>query len=143
MTNRDAKRLDGVHPKIAAAYIRMNEAMGALGFPIFVVEGVRTDARQHELWEQGRDHPGAIVTYTDATSPTGKKGTHQIQADQYGHAIDVAFVDDPTTPTVETWDLKSPWDLLGLMGQKLGLTWGGAWKKFKDYGHFELPVTGA
>lgn len=136
MTSRDSKRLDGVHPKLASAYIRINEAMGALGFPIFVVEGVRTAERQQELYAQGRTKPGNIVTYLDGVE---KKGKHQQKGDGFGYAIDFAFIDDPRTPKDETWDEKMPWILVGVMAEHLGLTWGGRWTRPVDSGHIELP----
>lgn len=39
------------------------------------------------------------------------------------------------------WDTRSPlWTRLGLIGEQLGLTWGGRWKSPHDPGHFELIV---
>jgi hypothetical protein len=59
-----------------------------------------------------------------------------------GLGFDVAFrpPDDPETERREdltgvTWD--GPWDLLGLMGEALGLDWGGRWRgKRRDRPHF-------
>ena len=37
------------------------------------------------------------------------------------------------------WDVTDPiWFKLGLLGESLGLRWGGRWEQ-KDMGHFELP----
>ncbi len=136
MTKRDEKRLTGVHPQLARAYERIADAMNALGAPIFVVEGVRTAARQQELYAQGRTAPGKIVTQVDGVHVKSK---HQPKEDGFGYAVDFAFVDDPATPNDETWDLKMPWRLAGEMAEYLGLVWGGRWT-FGDYGHIEIKT---
>lgn len=54
-------RLTGVN----ADLIRVVQAAAkALPFDLCVVEGVRTKARQAELYAQGRTKPGKIVTWT-------------------------------------------------------------------------------
>ena len=40
------------------------EACQALPFDVIVVEGVRTEKRQQELYAQGRTKPGKVVTWT-------------------------------------------------------------------------------
>ena len=62
---------------------------------------------------------------------------------EYGLAYDVAVV----TPSGEvTWDTTvdadldgmADWTEIGLAGEKVGLEWGGRWKKFMDMPHFQL-----
>lgn len=133
---RDLVRLRGVHADLQFAVLAILEAMEALGFPMMVVEGLRTTERQLALYAQGRSTPGPIVTRVDGVKTIG---THQVQADHFGHAVDCAFVDDPGTKQDETYDLTMPWDLYGLMAGKLGLVWGGTWKTMRgDLGHVEL-----
>lgn len=135
MTPRDEARLTGVHPILQQAVLYILAAADALEHPMFVVEGVRTAERQHTLWQQGRSQPGPVVTGN--IDGYEVKGTHQIQEDGQGHAVDLAFVDDPRTPKDETWDQTMPWRVAGVVGEWLGLVWGGRWK-LGDYGHFEL-----
>lgn len=41
------------------------------------------------------------------------------------------------------WDTKDPaWPILGLIGESLGLRWGGRWHDPLDPGHFELLLDG-
>jgi len=136
MTQRDQKRLEGVHPDLRGAYALIDGAMNLLGFPVFVVDGLRTTAEQQREYAKGRTTEGRIVTKADGVV---KKSNHQAADDGFGHAIDFAFVDDPRTPKDETWDPHMPWDLVGLMGEKLGLVWGGRWTRPVDLGHLELP----
>lgn len=137
-----ADKLDGIHPELAAKVRKILQAMNALGFPMKVVQGVRTDQEQAALYAQGRTAPGKIVTNCDGYV---KRSNHQPKSDghgpSYGYAVDCAFVDDPATPKDETWDEHMPWQAYGAMAEALGLTWGGRWQSVVDKPHIELPVT--
>lgn len=54
-------RLEGVDPKLVAVVKR---AIQITAVDFMVVEGVRTLARQKQLYAQGRTVPGKIVTWT-------------------------------------------------------------------------------
>lgn len=136
MTDRDRQRLVGVHPYLSRRMERILNAMDALGFPMFVVEGVRSKDRQQALYAQGRTTPGAIVSNADGVV---KLSLHQKQVTGYGHAVDCAFIDDPLTTKIETWDDKQPWEVYGHMAEAFGLTFGGHWT-FKDRPHVELSL---
>ena len=73
-------RLAGVHPRLVAVVER---AIQITGQDFTVLEGVRTQARQLELYAQGRTTPGPVVTWT-------KTSNHFKKADGYGHAVDIA-----------------------------------------------------
>lgn len=59
MTQRDMDRLNGVHPDLVRVVEHAREI-----FPLFVIEGLRTQERQQQLYAQGRTAPGDIVTKT-------------------------------------------------------------------------------
>ena len=59
---RDHQRLLGCHPDLVQAVMAVLDAMDVLGFPMMVTEGLRSTARQQELYAQGRTTPGHIVT---------------------------------------------------------------------------------
>jgi peptidoglycan L-alanyl-D-glutamate endopeptidase CwlK len=86
--------------------------------PIRVTSVRRSSAEQDALYAQGRTEPGPIVTWTRSSAHVdGRAFDITLQgAPEYEH--------DPET-----------WDLLGAIGQDLGLKWGGS---FGDFGHFEL-----
>ena len=127
----------GLHPDLISKLERVHAAMAAFGFPMFLVEGVRSEARQGELYQQGRTKPGKIVTNCDGTV---KRSNHQLKPDGYGHAADCAFVDDPRTPRDETWDETMPWAAYGSLAEAAGLVWGGRWTTLHDLPHVELKV---
>lgn len=126
-------KLAGVHPKLVIAAHAIMDAMRTLGHPMIVTDGVRTLARQQELYAQGRTTPGVIVTNTDGII---HKSNHQPHDDGYGYAVDMTFLDRDGKPT---WSDSCPWDLYGAMVRVLGLVWGGDWKSIQDRPHMELP----
>lgn len=127
-------RLSGVHADLVGKVQRVLTAMAALGHPMVVTDGVRTDARQAELYAQGRTAPGRIVTHADGVTVRSR---HQISlVDGLGRAVDCAFLDADGRPS---WAEHHPWALYGQMAEVLGLVWGGRWQKLRDRPHVELP----
>jgi hypothetical protein len=88
------------------------------GIELAIVETYRTHAKQNEYRSMGRKY----------TNSTGGKSKHQ-----YGLAVDVV----PMVNGVAVWDNVWLWKKVGVAGEKLGLRWGGRWKKPYDPGHFE------
>lgn len=90
-----------------------------------VTSGTRTMAQQQALYDQGRTKPGKIVT----------KARPGYSWHNFGVAFDVT-VFKGSTPV---WD-GPEYDAVGMLGQRLGLEWGGAWTTFKDRPHFQLRM---
>lgn len=128
MTARDDQRLVGVHPTLVLMLTAVFDELDAEGPPMFVVEGLRTDARQAELYAQGRTTPGPIVTYKDGVT---HKSQHQPHADGLGYAVDAAFMGP------QPFDARHPWETYGAALEARGITWGGRWK-MADKPHAEL-----
>jgi peptidoglycan L-alanyl-D-glutamate endopeptidase CwlK len=61
------------------------------------------------------------------TNATGKTSMHCKR-----RAFDYAFIGKDPYPA------KFDWKKIGVLGEKLGLSWGGRWKSFRDNLHFEL-----
>lgn len=145
MTDRDRERLVGVHPALAAAVEVVLGVMARTGRTMFVVEGLRTAARQAEYWAKGRTVPGPHATPTrplgdTVTNADGveRKSNHQAAEDGLGYAVDLAFVGPD--PFAET----HPWSTFGDAAKDAGLRWGGDFidprtgKKMRDNPHVEL-----
>ncbi len=127
-SQRSLDKLKGVHPDLVAV---LHEAIKRSPFDFAIVQGVRTQAEQNALYEQGRTKPGPIVTWT-------RNSNHIPKADGYGHAIDfAAFVNGALT-----WDEKyypRIADTIIGVGLELGTpVESGAYWKNKDWGHIEL-----
>jgi peptidoglycan L-alanyl-D-glutamate endopeptidase CwlK len=116
-SERSLNNLKGVHPKLVAV---VHRALEISPIDFTVLEGVRSQERQNELWAQGRTKRGPVVTWVQTS------GTHGIQADGYGHAVDLA-------PYPIDWNDYARFDSLANImfaaAKELGVTlrWGGNW----------------
>ena len=111
--------LANIHPLLVERIGRVLDAMGILGYPMKIVQGLRTVAQQQALYAKGRTEPGPIVTNADGVRIPS---FHQARTDGLGHAVDCAFVGPE--PFAEHW----PWHVYGACVKVVGLTWGGEFK---------------
>jgi peptidoglycan L-alanyl-D-glutamate endopeptidase CwlK len=129
-SKRSIDNMQGLHPDLVLV---LNRALHTSPHTFVVTEGLRTLERQKELMRIG-----ASKTL---------KSRHLKQADGYGHAFDFyALVDinkDGKTTFEEMANVRL---MLGIAGaikaaakeKNVALTYGGDWRSFKDYPHFEL-----
>lgn len=110
--------LNSLHPFFRDRVIELIDACKKKGIELAVVETYRTPSKQHEYKTMGKKY----------TSSGAGKSKHQ-----YGLAIDVV----PIVDSAAVWDNALLWRKIGLVGEKLGLRWGGRWRKPYDPGHFE------
>jgi hypothetical protein len=120
------KRLQQLHPALGAALRGVVDDLAAKGLVIEIVQGLRTFAEQDALYAQGRTKPGQMVTQA-----RGGESNHN-----YGLAADLC----PFTNDKPDWNAPlTVWAAIGEAAAARGLDWGGAWKKFLDKPHVELP----
>lgn len=128
--------LHRVHPKMVAVVKR---AIEIVEVDFKVIEGVRTPARQKELYAQGRTRPGPKVTWT-------LNSNHFVNARTgYGHAVDLL-------PAPYDWKDLASFDKVAKAmfqaSEELGtpIRWGADWDRDgvprergeTDSPHFEL-----
>jgi peptidoglycan L-alanyl-D-glutamate endopeptidase CwlK len=131
---RDEKHL---HPLVAEKWRRLAGAAALLGHPIFITCTLRTASEQAALYDQGRTRDGAIVTHAQAWQSWHQPWLRHGDAWRC-LAFDVAFRPEDN-PGGATWD--GPWDMIGLMGEAVGLEWGGRWRgRKRDRPHFQDPL---
>ena len=94
------------------------ETCRAEGLDIFITETYRSQKRQNELWEQGRNKPGKIVTWTMHSRHTDRR------------AWDIAC---NGSNLYDRAVLKKA----GRIAENLSITWGGTWTT-PDMPHFEI-----
>lgn len=120
----NAERLASVKPSLREKVLLVIADLEAQKLRPLITCGFRSIAEQNKLYAQGRSKAGKIVTFAK-----GGQSKHN-----FGDAVDFAFLD--TAGNID-WSQKL-FTKLGASAKKFGLSWGGAWKKFKDYPHIEL-----
>jgi len=120
---RSEKNLATVQPQLAKLGRELLRRLAAEGLTFKVTSGNRTQAEQDKLYAQGRNgNKGPVVTWTRKSRHIG------------GKAIDITLFSGKNP----VWDSKH-YDRAGVIGEQLGLVWGGRWKRTPDKPHFELP----
>jgi peptidoglycan LD-endopeptidase CwlK len=125
-------KLKGVHPVVYDKALQLIQNSYKRGVCIAITQGYRSIEEQNELYAQGRTKPGKIVT-----NAKGGDSYHN-----YGLAIDFCLI---INDKQYVWDTDSDFDKDKVAdwmevvqeAKKLGFEWGGDWKGFKDYPHFQ------
>ena len=119
LSERSKRSLTGVHPDLVRVIQR---ALQISPVDFTVIEGLRTQARQKELFAQG------------ATKTMNSRHLT-------GHAVDLLPINPKTGKGEFAWplyDLLAPAVKAAAAELGVAITWGGDWKTFKDGPHFEL-----
>ena len=119
---RSEKNLATVQSQLQKLGRELLRRLAAEGLTFKVTSGNRTQAEQDALYAQGRTKPGKVVTWTRRSRHIG------------GRAIDLTLFSGKNP----VWESKH-YDRAGVIGEELGLVWGGRWKRTPDRPHFELP----
>jgi len=122
---------DGLRPVAKVAFAELKNAAEGEGIEIRMSEGFRPRRRQAYLYAIGRDFPNP--------DPGGPKIVTQVKPGHSIHQSGLAFDIFIATPNVAPYDEKHL-ELVGEIGCKRGLTWGGRWKGFRDLPHFEVSA---
>ena len=132
---RDVTQL---HPRLQAKFKLLQKKCAQKGIKIKATECLRTAKEQDALYAKGRTAPGHKVT-----NACGKdaKSMHQ-----WGVAFDVAIdMDSDDDGDVDIRDLYNVklLNVVGKIGESIGLEWGGSWKSIVDKPHFQLQDWGS
>lgn len=122
----------GLHPVVQEKSDELVQRASEQNIQIVITDGFRSFEEQDEIYAQGRTREGNIVSYAQ-----GGESYHN-----YGLAIDFAL----QTEDDVIWDLEydgngngeSDWMEVVDIAKELGFTWGGDFRGFKDYPHFEM-----
>ncbi|QVY63563.1 M15 family metallopeptidase [Cytobacillus gottheilii] len=124
---------DGLHPTVALKRDELVSLAADKGIQVVITADFRSYEEQNRLYEQGRSTAGNIVT-----NAKGGESYHN-----YGLAIDFALM---TIDGQVVWDMEydgngngtPDWDEVVSIAKDLGFSWGGDWRNFKDYPHFQM-----
>ncbi len=126
---RTSRSLFDLQPHVEVKARGLIERCAEAGVDIIVTSTLRDFEAQQALYDQGRTTPGDIVT----------KSKPGYSAHNYGLAFDVV----PLRSGKPVWGTKAEedkllWQKVGVLGESLGLEWGGRWKNLLDYPHFQM-----
>jgi peptidoglycan L-alanyl-D-glutamate endopeptidase CwlK len=140
-----ATSLSKLHPyvKEKAEQLLVNANKRLTSHKMIITQAYRSKEEQDKLYAQGRtdkyDSKGKRLSVV--TNARGGRSMHN-----FGLAIDFALI----TPDGKTaiWDINKDFDKDGKAdwmevveeAKKLGFEWGGDWKSFKDYPHFQMTA---
>jgi peptidoglycan L-alanyl-D-glutamate endopeptidase CwlK len=135
MNQTTINRINQLHPKIKDEVKKLVEKANAQltgNAEMVITQGLRTIAEQDALYAQGRTKPGKIVT-----NAKGGSSYHN-----YGLAIDFTLIIDGKNVV---WDTQKDFDKDNIADwlevvkvfTDAGYEWGGNFKTFKDYPHFQ------
>lgn len=155
LSETSLKMLKGVHPNLVNF---MTELIKISPWNFKITAGVRTAEEQNREYQKGRtllyDSNGNKLSKVSWCDGYKLKSKHQVKADGYGYAVDIAVLEkekytDKKTgevreKTVAKWDYKyykAIYDVAKTKGliDKYGIVWGGNWKQ-KDSVHFQLGI---
>lgn len=130
ISQRTQKAIKTLHPLArdwATAHIEaiMDSKILPNGYTVEIISAHRSYTEQNRLYAQGRSKPGRIVT-----NARGGQSNHN-----FGVAWDIGIFKNG-----QYLGNSKYYKELGDVGLKLGLLWGGRWRSFKDYPHYEVNV---
>ena len=132
---RDITKL---HPRLQAKFKLLQKKCAQEGIKIRATECLRTAKEQDALYAKGRTAPGSKVT--------NARGRDAKSMHQWGVAVDIVIdMDTDKDGDVDIRDLYNVklLNVVGKIGESIGLEWGGSWKSIVDKPHFQLPDWGS
>ena len=125
-----SRALDDLDPRLRRLAFELLARGLEAKVPVLIVDTLRTEA-EHAVNMLNRT--SRVSRSKHLPQPPGGKSL----------AIDVVPYEEyrRVGPDKLAWNAALPeWDVLGAIGEGLGLRWGGRWFDPHDPGHFELPV---
>lgn len=128
-----SRALSDLHPKMLPLVMDFLQDCSHAGVDLLVTCTYRSPAEQAALYAQGRTTAGAIVTMA-------KPGQSMHNISQAGIPASLAVDVVPLRLGKPVWDARDPmWAIVGKCGKDAGLEWGGEWKTFREFPHFQHP----
>ena len=104
----------------------------AIGIDLLVTCTYRSNEEQATLYALGRTAKGRVVT----NALPGESKHNNMEG---GAPASLAFDVVPLVAGKPMWDASNPvWQVVGSLGESVGLKWAGRWKRLREYPHFEM-----
>jgi len=135
LDERSAKNVSTLHSKVQQVFrnwiAECQILAKAHGYEYKAISGNRTWEEQAKIYAQGRTAPGKIVTNA---RPGFSNHNYGIAVDM-GVFKDGKYLDASKPSEAEAFHRKA-----AVVGEKYNIEWGGSWKSFKDFPHFEYKT---
>lgn len=128
-----SRALDDLDPRFRPLAFQLLARATEAKIPLLVVDTLRTEAEHR-------------VNLANGTSGVSRSRHLPNPPSGLSLAIDVVPYDEYRLrgPDKLAWDTSlKEWDVLGAIGERLGLRWGGRWFRPADPGHFEFVADDA
>lgn len=119
----NSRKIEDLLPHVAAKAKAFVEECAKQGIDVLITSTYRDNESQAALYAKGRTAPGPRVT-------NAKPGYSF-----HNHRVAFDFV--PIVDGKAVWNDDHLWAQCGMIGEKLGLEWGGGWQSFPDKPHMQ------
>lgn len=119
----NSRNIDDLTPDTAAKCRAFVAACALEGIDVSITSTFRDDASQASIYAKGRTAPGPRVT-------NAKPGYSM-----HNHRVAFDFV--PVVDGKAVWNDDHLWAKCGMIGESVGLEWGGGWQSFVDKPHMQ------
>ena len=119
----NSRKIEDLLPSVADKCRAFVAECAAQGIDVLITSTYRDNESQAALYAKGRTAPGPKVT----NAGPGKSF--------HNHRVAFDFV--PIVDGKAVWNDDHLWAKCGMIGEKLGLEWGGGWQSFQDKPHMQ------
>ena len=141
-----SRKLSDLYPSVQnMAFQFMDICREEYGIEVLIYCTYRSKEEQAVLYAQGRE---SLEEVNDKRQSIGlwklrNESENRIvtnaKAGESIHNYHFAFDAVPLEAGKPVWDKKHPaWAIMGHVAKQCGLEWAGAWKRFKEYPHFQF-----
>lgn len=118
-----SRRIEDLHPRVQPLCRLFIERCAEAGIDVIITSTLRTFAEQDALYAKGRTTSGPKVT-----AAKGGESYHN-----YGLAFDFAPIENGKID----WNDTELFRKCGEIGESIGLSWAGKWKRFREMAHMQ------
>lgn len=123
---RSERHLYTVHPNLQIIARTMINRSKSGKYDLKIISGTRSYKEQDDLYSMGRTTEGSIIT-----NAKGGQSNHN-----FGLAFDIGLFDDRGRYLTN----EGPYIEVREYSKDMDIEWGGDWKSFKDFPHYQLKT---
>ena len=127
-----SRKLEHLRQDVKEKAEELLKKASAIGIDLLVTCTYRSNEEQATLYALGRTAKGRVVT----NALPGESKHNNMEG---GAPSSLAFDVVPLVAGKPMWDASNPvWQVVGSLGESVGLKWAGRWRRMKEFPHFEV-----